>query len=79
MAHYDITIGNDIPKDVHCDIIIGHEVVMGTYHDITTHTDIAKTIIYYVTVHNYNISVILIKSLTLYIKHLYHQNRSSTA
>ncbi len=30
VAHYDITIGNDIARDhVHCDIIIGHDIVMG--------------------------------------------------
>ncbi len=47
MTHYDITIGNDVDKDVHCDIIMGHEVVMGAYHDVTMHTDVARTLIYY--------------------------------
>ncbi len=48
MTHYDITIGNDIARDVHCDIIMGHDIVMGEYHDVTNHTDIVKTLLYYV-------------------------------
>ncbi len=46
MTHYDITMGNDIAKDVHCDIIIGHDIVMFTYHDVTMHADISRTLIY---------------------------------
>ncbi len=46
MAHYDITIGNDVARDVHCDITMGYDVAMGTYHDVTMHTDVARTIIY---------------------------------
>ncbi len=47
MTYYDITIGNDIARDVHCDIIMGHDVI-GAYHDVTllTDTDIARTLIY---------------------------------
>ncbi len=48
MTHYDITIGIDVARDVHCEIIMGHGIVMGTYYDITMHTDVATTIIYYV-------------------------------
>ncbi len=33
--------------DVHYDIM-GHDVAMGTYHDVTMHTDVARTLIYYV-------------------------------
>ncbi len=55
MTHYDITIGNDVARDVHCDIIMGHDVVIGTYHDITMQTD--------------DISIFVVKSLKLYIKH----------
>ncbi len=47
MTHYDITIGNDIAKDVHCDIIMGHEVVMGAYHDVTML--VSSFIMYYYT------------------------------
>ncbi len=39
MTHYDITIGNDVTRDVHCDIIMGHDVVIGTYHDVTMQTE----------------------------------------
>ncbi len=45
MAHYDITIGNNIARDVHCDILMDHDIVMGTYHNITMHTDVARTLI----------------------------------
>ncbi len=47
MTHYDITIANGIVRDFHCDIIISYDVVMGVYHDLTMHTDVAKTLIYY--------------------------------
>ncbi len=50
MTHYDITIGNDVARDVHCDIIMGHDVVIGTYHDVTTQTDVARMLIYYVLI-----------------------------
>ncbi len=48
MTHYDITIGNDVAKDVHSEIIMGHSIVVGTYHDLTMHNDVAMTLIYYV-------------------------------
>ncbi len=48
MIHYDITIDNDVARDVHCEIIMGHGIIMGTYHDVTMHTDVATTLIYYV-------------------------------
>ncbi len=47
MTHYDITIGNDVARDVHYEIIMGHSIVVGTY-DVTMHTDVAMTLIYYV-------------------------------
>ncbi len=50
MTHYDITIGNEVARDVHCDIIIGHDVI-GTYHDVTMQTDVARMLIYYVLLH----------------------------
>ncbi len=37
MTHYDITIGNDVARDVHREIIMGHSIVMGTYHDVIMH------------------------------------------
>ncbi len=48
MTHYDITIGNDVARDVHCETIMGHGIVVGTYHDVTMHTDVATILIYYV-------------------------------
>ncbi len=48
MTHYDITIGNDVARDVHYEIIMGHRIIVGTYHDVTMHTDVAMTLIYYV-------------------------------
>ncbi len=48
MTHYDITIGNDVARDVHYEIIMGHGIAVGTYHDVTMHADVAMTLIYYV-------------------------------
>ncbi len=48
MTHYDITIGNDVARDVHYEIIMSHSIVVGTYHDATMHTDVAMTLNYYV-------------------------------
>ncbi len=48
MTHYDITIGNNVARDVHCEIIMGHSIVVGTYNDVTMHTDVAMILIYYV-------------------------------
>ncbi len=36
--HYEITISNDVARDVHCDIIMGHDTIMGAYH-VIIHTD----------------------------------------
>ncbi len=46
MTHYDITIANDVARDVHCDIIMGHDVVMSTYHDVTMQIDVARMLTY---------------------------------
>ncbi len=46
MTHYDITIANDVAKDVHCDIIMGYDIAIDTYHYVTMHTDVARTLIY---------------------------------
>ncbi len=72
MTHYDITIANDVARDVHCNIIMGHGVVMGTYHDVTLQTDFASmllecSLMYYYAQLSY--SIFLLKSLKLYIKH----------
>ncbi len=65
MTHYDITITNDVTRDVHCDIIMGHDVVMGTYHDVTMQNDVARMLTY-VLLHPI---MIFLFSLKLYIKH----------
>ncbi len=65
--HYDITIRNYVARDVHCDIIVCLDV-MGT-DDVTMHTDVGRTLIYYILLPTYDISVFLVKSLKLYIKH----------
>ncbi len=47
--HYDITIlGNDVVRDILCFITMSHDIVMGAYHGLTMHTDVARTLIYYV-------------------------------
>ncbi len=40
MTHYDISIANDVARDVHCDMIIGHDV-MGTY-GVRMHNDVTR-------------------------------------
>ncbi len=30
MTHYDITMGNDIAKDIHCDVTMSNDVAMCT-------------------------------------------------
>ncbi len=45
MTHYDITVANDVAREVHWDIIMGHDVI-GTYHDVTMQTDVARTLTY---------------------------------
>ncbi len=51
MTHYDITIGKDVTRDVHCEIIMNHGIVIGKYHDVTMYTVVATTLIYYVLLH----------------------------
>ncbi len=46
MTHYDITITNDVTRDVHCDIIMCHDVAMGTYRDVRVQTDVARILTY---------------------------------
>ncbi len=66
MTHYDITIGNDVARDVHCYIIMSHDVVMCTYHDVTMHTNVTRTPhLLCITTPNCDISVFLVKSLKL--------------
>ncbi len=39
---------DDAARDDPCDIIMGHDIVMGTFHDVAMHSDVARTLIYYV-------------------------------
>ncbi len=49
MTHYDITIGNDVARDVHCEIIRSHGIHMDTYHDVPMPSDVTRPsfIMYY--------------------------------
>ncbi len=47
MATHDITMGNDIARDVHCEITMSNDVAMCTY-GITMHNDVAMNLFYYV-------------------------------
>ncbi len=44
----EITMGNDIARDIHCDITMSNDVAMCTYHGITIHNDVAMNLFYYV-------------------------------
>ncbi len=46
ITYYNITIGNEVTREVHCDIIMGHDVVMDTYHDVTMYNGVAWILIY---------------------------------
>ncbi len=59
--HYDITMGNDVARDVHCetmdndvaryihcDVTMSNDIAMCIYNGITMHNDIAMNIFYYV-------------------------------
>ncbi len=50
MTHYNIAVRNDVARGVHCYMIMGYDIIMGAYHNVTMHTDIAKTLIYYVLI-----------------------------
>ncbi len=45
-AHYEITICNDVARDIQCDVTMSNEVTMCTYHYITTHDDIIMNVYY---------------------------------
>ncbi len=54
ITHYDITMGNDIARNVHCDITMSNDIAMCTYHDITMHNDVAMNLLLCITMPNYN-------------------------
>ncbi len=57
-THYDITMGNDVARDmhceitmgidvarnIHCDVIMSNDVAMCTYHGITMHNDVTMNL-----------------------------------
>ncbi len=47
-THYDITMGNDVARDIHCDVTVRNDIAMCTYHCITMHNDIAMNLLYYI-------------------------------
>ncbi len=38
-THYDITMGNDVARDVHCEITMGNDVTRDIHCDITMIND----------------------------------------
>ncbi len=44
---YDITMGNDIARDMHCDVTMTNEIAVYN-HGITKHYDIAMNLLYYI-------------------------------
>ncbi len=47
MTHYDITIDNDVARDVHYDIIMGPDIFMGAYHYILMFLALSFIMYYY--------------------------------
>ncbi len=47
-VHCEITMGNDIAQDIYCDVTMCNDVAMCTYHGISMHNDVAKNLFYYV-------------------------------
>ncbi len=45
---YDITMANDIARDIHCDMTMSNDVAMFTYHGITMHNEVTMNLFYYV-------------------------------
>ncbi len=40
MSHCDITLGNDVAKNIHCDVTMDNDIAMCTCRVITKHNDI---------------------------------------
>ncbi len=43
IIRYDIIIGNDITRGIHCDVIMSNVIAVCTYHAITVHRGIAMS------------------------------------
>ncbi len=50
MIHYDITMDNVVPKDVHGDIKMSYDISMYTYHYIAMQNGVAMSFVYYVLI-----------------------------
>ncbi len=48
MIHYDITMGNDVARDILCDVTMSNDIAMCTYHATTMLNGIAMSFFYYV-------------------------------
>ncbi len=46
LNHYDINLGNDVARDIHCDITMSNDIVTCIYHTITMHNDAAMSLFY---------------------------------
>ncbi len=47
-THYDITMGNDIARNVHCEITMGKDIARDIHCDVTMSNDVAMCM----TMHN---------------------------
>ncbi len=45
VTHYDITMGNDVARDIHCDVTMSNDIAMCTYHGITMHVTRVMTLL----------------------------------
>ncbi len=48
MPRCDITVGDNIARDIHCDITMGNDVNMCSYHGIKMHNDVSMDVVCYV-------------------------------
>ncbi len=44
----DITMDNDVVRDIHCDVTMNNDIAICTYHSITIHNDVSMNLFYYV-------------------------------
>ncbi len=51
-TQYDITMGNDVARDVHCEITMGNAIAIDIHCDVTMNNDIAMCTYHGITMHN---------------------------
>ncbi len=44
----DITMGNNIARDMHCDVTMSYDIAMCIYNGVIMHNDVAMNFFYYV-------------------------------